>query len=188
MGTEKKKIKKAVFLDRDGTLNEDPGYLSDPAQLKLYQGVPEALGRLKKAGFLLIIVSNQSGVGRGLIKKETLPKIHEKLDELLKPFSATIDQYQLCYHRPEDYCECRKPKVLLFQNAQKSLQIDLSSSYMVGDKVSDIIAGQNAGCKATVLVRTGHGQESEKLLNDIEPDVITDGMAEAANWILDQEI
>jgi D,D-heptose 1,7-bisphosphate phosphatase len=181
--------KKAVFLDRDGTINEDPGYLSDPSQLKLFEGVPESLGRLKSAGFLLVVVSNQSGVGRGLIQPDVLPKIHEKLNSMLKAQFGVIDEFQLCLHHPDKNCDCRKPKTKLFLDAKHSLGIDISSSYMIGDKVSDIVAGKAAGCKGSILVRTGHGSQSEQMLKSekIKPDVVTNNLMDAAHWILSRK-
>src|SRR4051812_456247 len=103
-------LKRAVFLDRDGTLNEDPGYLDNAAKLRLLPGVPEALMRLRQAGFLLVVVSNQSGVGRGLIPEGELGRIHSRLNELLPEPRPMISHFKLCLHRPDEGCACRKPK------------------------------------------------------------------------------
>jgi histidinol-phosphate phosphatase family protein len=176
---------RAVFLDRDGTLNEDPGYLSDPAQLKLLPTVKDALRRLHEGGFVLIVVSNQSGVRRGLIPEGALPKIHERLNELLRP--TRIDHFKLCFHHPEDACECRKPKPKLLLDAARELGIDLKRSYMVGDKYSDLMVGKNAGCRASVLVRTGEGAPTEARLKGGEADFIADTLMDAASWILGRE-
>lgn len=178
--------KRAVFLDRDGTINEDPGYLSQPSQMKLLPGVGEALAALKKAGFLLVVVSNQSGVGRGLIELEAIPKIHLRLDELLAPWGVAIDHYELCFHRPEDDCACRKPKPKLIADAGWSLGVDFSRSFMVGDKISDLRSGQAAGCAASLLVRTGEGKNSELLLKAGEANCVADSLFDAARWILSQ--
>lgn len=174
---------RAVFLDRDGTLNDDPGYLSDPSQMKLLPGVGDALARLKGAGYKLVVISNQSGVGRGLIAPNALPKIHDRLEELLAPFSVHIDEYQLCLHRPEESCDCRKPKAKLLLNAVQSIAIDLSRSFMVGDKQSDVEAGRNAGCRASVLVRTGLGKSEEAAAT---ADFTADSIGPAVDWILAQ--
>jgi UDP-glucose 4-epimerase len=186
---EKKKTlkRKAVFLDRDGTLNEDPGYLNDPEKLKLFPGVEESLRKLKEAGYLLIIISNQSGVGRGLIPPEILPKIHDRLNLLLRPFGAVIDHFELCIHHPDTNCECRKPKPKLIWDAAKELGVDLSRSYMVGDKISDIEAGQNAHCKSSILVCTGWGEQAVKAMKPGQADFVAMTLTEAANWILTQE-
>ncbi len=179
--------KKAVFLDRDGTLNEDPGYLREPSQLKLIPGVGEALELLRRSGFSLIVISNQSGVGRGLIDPAAIPKIHAKMSELLSPWAVDVDDYYLCFHRPEDLCECRKPKPKLLLDAARVHHIDVSLSYMVGDKPADIGAGKQAGCKAVALVRTGEGKATEAHLQKGEADFIGDSLLDVARWILKRE-
>ncbi len=153
-------LRKAIFLDRDGTLNEDPGYLSHPDQLKLFPGVGEGLALLKSAGYLLIVISNQSGVARGRIQYESLALIHERLDQLLTPWAVQIDFYQLCLHHPDEGCECRKPKPKLILDIAFELNIDLSKSYMIGDRLSDLEAGIAAGCRASLLVKTGDGAKA----------------------------
>jgi|GEM_PF-6242 len=180
-------LKKAVFLDRDGTINEDPGYISHPDQARLIPGVGEALAQLKKAGFQLIVVSNQSGVGRGWIPRDALPKIHDRIHELLSSWQVRIDHYELCLHHPEDQCICRKPKPHLIWEAARKLGIDLSASYMVGDRKSDLGVGQSAGCKASVLVRTGDGRKTELEIVAGEAAFIGDSLLEAVGWILSQE-
>ena len=174
---------KAVFLDRDGTLNEDPGYLSHPKQMKLLPGVGEGLRLLKDAGFELIVVSNQSGVGRGIFKETMLPEIHARMNELLAPTGVKIERFYLCTHRPEENCACRKPKPFLIHQAETDLGVDLTNSYMIGDKLSDIEVGENAGVKASVLVRTGNGQETEHKMQPGQAAYIADGFLEAAQWI-----
>ncbi|MGZ3687240.1 MAG: UDP-glucose 4-epimerase GalE [Bdellovibrionota bacterium] len=186
-GVTRARVRRAVFLDRDGTINEDPGYLADPEQLKLLPGAAEALHALKNAGFRLVVVSNQSGVGRGLIAPDALPKIHHRLESLLRPDRATIDHFELCVHHPDEQCDCRKPKPRLILDAAARLGVDVARSYMVGDKGSDIGAGRAAGCKASVLVRTGYGLETERALKPGEASFVADSLLEAARWILDQE-
>lgn len=177
---------KAIFLDRDGTLNEDPGYLHEASKLHLLTGVAEGLKALEQAGYLLVIVSNQSGVGRGIISQEELVKVHKRLDELLALSTVKIDHYELCLHTPEQGCACRKPKPKLIFEAARKLGIDLSKSYFVGDKKSDLLAGRAAGCKGTILVRTGYGAEVEKTLQVMEADFIGDDLLAVARWILNQ--
>ena len=181
------KEKRAVFLDRDGTINEDPGNLDHRDKMKLLDGVGEALQKLKRAGFELIVVSNQSGVGRGIIPPEELPEIHRRMDELLGKWGVQIDDYSLCIHRPEDQCPCRKPKPHLLLDAAKRLRIDLAHSYMVGDKPVDLEAGRNSGVRASLLVRTGHGRETEKTSSHLA-NFIGEDLLAVANWILSQEI
>jgi UDP-glucose 4-epimerase len=172
---------RAVFLDRDGTLNEDPGYLSKPDMLKLLPGVGEALASLKSAGFKLIVVSNQSGIARGLIKPESLSLIHQRMDDLLKPFGVAIDHYEFCVHHPDENCGCRKPKPKLILDSAARLGVDISKSFMVGDKDSDVGAGKNAGCKAAIFLRTNL---EDKAHQHSEADFSASTLAEAAHWIL----
>ena len=182
--------RRAVFLDRDGTLNIDPGYLRSPDQMALIPNVGRALAVLQQAGFLIVVVSNQSGVGRGLIRAEVMPLIHQKMEELLALEGGKIDHYSLCFHKPEDGCLCRKPRPDLILSAAQHLQVDPRSSYMIGDKSSDIEAGNAAGCKGSILVRTGYGKEVEALWGaqwKDHADFIGDSLWEAAQWILVQE-
>lgn len=166
---------RAVFLDRDGTLNQDPGYLREPSQVHLFPGVGEALRRLKDAGFLLIVISNQSGVGRGLIDPEQIPKIHRQLDALIGVCGVKIDYYGLCFHRPDQNCECRKPKPKLLLDAMKALRINPTMSYMIGDRLSDVFAGQAAGCRGSFLV--DYSQEGLHL-SDIVQKILLDQKTE----------
>ncbi len=178
--------RRAVFLDRDGTLNIDPGYLNSPDDLRLFPGVPEGLKKLREAGFLLVVVSNQSGVGRGLIDPANLPRIHDRMDQILRPQGAWIDHFELCIHHPEDGCECRKPKGKLLTDAARLLGIDLKQSFMVGDKPVDQGAAAAAGVRGFVLVRTGEGAKAEAELrrSGQHPDFVADGLSQAADWIL----
>jgi histidinol-phosphate phosphatase family protein len=147
---------KAVFLDRDETLNPDPGYISDPSHFHLYPWVAGELKRLKDAGFLLVIVSNQSGVGRGIIRMESLLAIHQKLNLLLLESSGIqVDDFAVCIHRPEEGCDCRKPKPRLLLDSARRLGIDLEASYMIGDRDSDREAGLTAGVRESFKIHPG---------------------------------
>ncbi len=178
---------KAVFLDRDGTLNDDPGYLNNPAQVKLFPGVGEALSLLKRAGYLLIVISNQSGVGRGLIQVEAIPKIHARFNELLAPWSVKIDAFGLCFHLPTENCECRKPKPKLILDIAEIQNINISESYFVGDRASDLAAGVAAGCKEVILVKTGDGAKTILERKEGDAAFIGDSLLQIANWILSRE-
>ena len=161
-------LNSAVFLDRDGTLNEDPGYLGDPDHLKLYPGTGESLSFLKNIlGFKLIVISNQSGIARGLITDEMVEAVNLRLNELLEKDNVKIDAFYYCPFHPDfsskEECRCRKPSPELVLKAAKDLNIDLASSYFVGDAVSDIECGKNAGLK-TILVKTGYGEDSFSIL------------------------
>jgi histidinol-phosphate phosphatase family protein len=176
-------LKAAVFLDRDGTLNEDPGYLNNPDRLRLLPGVKDALQRLREAGFLLVVVTNQSGISRGKITRPQLVSIHARMDELL---GFSIDRYQVCDHLPEDGCLCRKPSPELLISASRELRIDLSQSFMVGDRKIDLQAGRSAGCRGSALVRTGVGFEELRQLTPGEADFVGADLSEVASWILGQ--
>ncbi|MGK5086830.1 UDP-glucose 4-epimerase GalE [Bdellovibrionota bacterium FG-2] len=180
-------MKRALFMDRDGTVNIDPGYLSDPKQVELIAGVPEALSRLRKAGFSLVVISNQSGVGRGLIRSEDVPAINARFEAILGGHDVSMDRYAYCYHMPADACDCRKPNpTLIFQSARE-LGIDITRSYMVGDKPVDLGAGRAADCGAVALVRTGYGRETEAALKPGDTDFIGDSLPQVVEWILARE-
>lgn len=180
---------RAVFLDRDGTINEEVGYLSDPAHIALIPGAAEALIRLNSAGFKLVVVSNQSGIARGYFSEDDLAAVNGELDRQLVLAGVTIDGYYHCPHHPLHGkgvdCDCRKPGTGMAVRAAAEHGIDISRSYFVGDKASDIELGLNSGGKS-VLVLTGYGREARKVLEEkgLAPDMIVPGLSEAAGWIL----
>lgn len=145
----------AVFLDRDGTLIEDVGYPRDPEEVRLLPGVPAALRRLAAAGLRLVVVSNQSGIGRGLIRTEEASAVHDRLVAHLGGQGIVLDGAKYCPHAPGEGCDCRKPAPGMLLDAAAELDLDLGSSFMIGDKQSDVEAGRRAGCRATVLLATG---------------------------------
>lgn len=147
-------MRRAVFLDRDNTLIYDPGYIHEPEKVKLLPGVGEGLKLLKENGFLLIVVSNQSGIGRGYYEEEDFWAVNERLQGLLKPFSVQIDAFYFCPHRPEDNCICRKPKPFLVKKAAEEWGIDISESFVIGDKESDVELAFNSGCRSGIRVGT----------------------------------
>jgi heptosyltransferase II len=175
-----------VFLDRDGTLNYDPGYLSVAADLKLLAGVGPALARLKKAGAKLVVVTNQSGVGRGLITLKDLEAIHARLQGLLEQEDAALDAIYFCPHHPDDACRCRKPNVGMVDRAVSELQLDLRHSYLIGDHVRDIQLAHRVGAKAILLAPAPvDAPMLEKLkTEEAMPDTVAKSMVEAADWIL----
>jgi D,D-heptose 1,7-bisphosphate phosphatase len=159
---------KAVFLDRDETLNPDPGYINDPNLFHLYPWVTPELRRLKEAGFLLIIVSNQSGINRGLITRNQLTLIHAKLDTLLfQEAGIHIDHYAICPHTPDEDCVCRKPKPYLILDAAQAFDVDLSKSFMVGDRTTDYEAGVSANVKKSFLIRGGDELSFKSAVHEI---------------------
>ncbi len=148
----------AVFLDRDGTINHDKNYLSDEKDLKIYVFAKKAILKLRRAGFKIVIVTNQSAVARGYVTVSKLEKINRTLKRLLKEQGAEIDGIYYCPHGPDDDCGCRKPKTGMVLRAAKDLKIDLKKSYTVGDSVRDYMLGYNFGGKG-ILVLTGHGKK-----------------------------
>ncbi len=144
--------RQAVFLDRDGTLIADPGYLRDPDQVKLLPGAAAALAALAERGYLLVLVSNQSGVGRGLITAEEARRVHSRFVALLAEAGVTLDGAYYCPHTPEAGCACRKPRPGLLLDAAREHGIDLRRSVMIGNAESDVGAGTAAGA-STILLR-----------------------------------
>jgi histidinol-phosphate phosphatase family protein len=148
----------AVFLDRDGTIIEDPGYLSRPEQVKLLPGAAEGLRVLHEAGFLLVVVSNQSGIGRGILTADEAARVHERLVRDLAHAGVRLDDSRYCPHAPEDGCSCRKPAPGLILDAAAALGVDPTHGFMVGNSASDVAAGRNAGCRTIAIgadVETG---------------------------------
>lgn len=180
-------LRKAVFLDRDGTINIDPGYIKNPDDLKLIDGAARALRKLQDAGFALVVVTNQSGVGRGYFSENDLRAVHARLDELLAAEGVKINYYSVCIHRPEAQCDCRKPLPKLLTEGGFALGLDPELSFMVGDKILDLGAGRNAGCRSSVLVRTGWGEDSLTKLVPGQADFVAKALPEAVEWILSQE-
>lgn len=176
-------LRRAVFLDRDNTLVYDPGYLSDPAQVRLLDGVAAALARLKAAGFLLVLVSNQSGVGRGYYTADDVALVQARLGELLAEQGVVLDGAYYCFHTPDTICACRKPQPGMLFDAARDLRIDLARSFGVGDKPGDATAAKRAGCRAA-LVETGRADERAARGSDLPPDAVLPDLAAAATWIL----
>lgn len=139
---------KALFLDRDGTIIVDVGYPRDPAQVMLLDGAAEALRGAKALGYQLIVISNQSGLGRGRILPEEAVRVQQRVEEVLAQQGVFLDGAYFCPHAPDDACTCRKPSPELLQRAARERGLDLARSVMVGDKASDVEAGRAAGCTA----------------------------------------
>ena len=173
--------KKAVFLDRDGVINKEVGYLSNPNNFEFIEGSIEALNILKQKGFLLLVITNQAGIARGFFTEETLRTIHDKMIRRLKKDGIELDDIYYCPHHPDftGPCDCRKPNPAMILKAKLKHRIDLSNSYMVGDTLNDIQTGKAAICK-TVLVLTGYGKEEQKNISSIIPDMIFKNLKEFA--------
>ncbi len=172
-----------AFLDRDGTLNHDEGYLADPAQLVLFPGAADAVAALNAARVKVALITNQSGVGRGVIAPEALDRIHARLRALLAERGARLDGIYACLHRPEDGCECRKPETALALRAARDLGVDAARSVMIGDKAADIELGRRLGGRS-ILVRTGYGAQTEaELGGKWRPDYIARDLHDAVQWL-----
>ncbi len=141
----------ALFVDRDGTLIEDVGYPADPQDVRLLPGSAAALAALQRHGFALVVVSNQSGIGRGLVSTEQAARVHHRFTDLLAEQGVTLDAAYYCPHHPEEGCPCRKPSPQALLRAAAELDLCLSRSFMVGDKASDVEAGKHAGCRSVLF-------------------------------------
>ena len=179
----------AVFLDRDGTLIVDVPYLGDPAQVRLLPGAVEALQRLRHAGFACVVVSNQSAVGRGMITLEQMHLVHRELARQLAAAGTALDGNYWCTHAPQTTDKIaiqhvdRKPGPGMLLRAARELNLDLARSWIIGDQLSDMLAGRNAGCRGGILVRTG--QDLAPALASLGNDwPVADDVLAAVNVIL----
>jgi D-glycero-D-manno-heptose 1,7-bisphosphate phosphatase len=157
----------AVFLDRDGTINEDVGYLTDLAELRIYPYAPEAIRLLRRAGFAIVVVTNQGGIARGVLTSDLVERTHQAMAERLHRAGATVDAWYYCPHHPASVrpglstpCDCRKPGTAMPRAAAERLGLDLTRSWVIGDHWRDVQMGDGIGAR-TVLVRTGHGRDQE---------------------------
>lgn len=179
-------MNRAVFLDRDGTIIEDKDYLHLPEEVVIYPGVCPALKRLQDAGFKLIIVTNQSGVGRGYFPIEDVHRVHEHLSRELAREGVAFEKIYIAPEAPSEPSRGRKPSPQFLFDARDEFGIDLAQSYIVGDKLIDLECGWNAKVKQSILVRTGYGGEVERK-GGLKGAVVVDGIPEAAEWILNDQ-
>lgn len=185
-------LRPAIFLDRDGTINEEVGYIHDPLDLNLIPGAADAIRELNALGVLAILVTNQSGPARGYYPESHLHTLHDRLQMLLEAEGAFLDDVFYCPHLPDgtvpEYtmaCDCRKPGTKLVEVATEKWGIDRGRSYVVGDKATDVELGINAGCR-TVLLTSGFGQRvlDGEYQWKVEPDHVAPSLKEAVSWIL----
>jgi D-glycero-D-manno-heptose 1,7-bisphosphate phosphatase len=182
-------LNRAVFLDRDGTLIQEIVYLSRPEQVAILPGVGRALRALRQAGFKLFIVSNQSGVGRGLFTLADVSRVHARLADMLAADGVCFDRIYVAPEAPGTPSRGRKPLPQFLFDARDEFHLDLSQSYFIGDKLIDLQCGWNAAVKKSILVRTGYGRELEQTNADgIAAAIIVDDLAAAAGWILRTEL
>lgn len=185
-------MKKAVFFDRDGTINVEAGYIRDLKNLKLIEGAAESIKKLKEAGFIIILVTNQSGPARNYYSEDWVNTLNNTVNNMLVENGTSLDDIYYCPHLPDgivpEYtkdCDCRKPNIGMFLKAKEKHNIDFSQSFMVGDKATDVEAGHNAGCKS-ILLKTGYGEKVLKgeYQNIPNADYIATDISDACNWIL----
>lgn len=183
----------AIFIDRDGTINEQMGYVNHLSRFHILPGVPEAIRLLNENDYLVIVVTNQSGIARGYFPLTLLEEIHASMQETLKKDGAVIDAIFFCPHYPrsklKEYaieCDCRKPKTGMIKQAMKRFDIDLENSYMIGDHFTDLEFASNSGLKS-IMVKTGYGLgEVDFILPDFscKPEFIAEDMLDAVKWVL----
>jgi len=180
-------LKKVVFLDRDGTINQDDAdYIKSGSEFKFLPRSLEALRDLTVDGYTLIVITNQSAISRKLISPQELEHVHSQMKAAAKFRGGNISDIFFCPHLPEDGCDCRKPLPGLIYRAQKNHNIDRSTAIMIGDSARDIECAQNAGCGLSILVKTGNGREAERILaeKDLHPDCVTQDLYDAARWLI----
>jgi len=186
-------MNKAVFLDRDGTIIEDVGYLNNPLDIKFIPGTIEAIKKLNQAGYKVVVITNQSGVARGLIREDMLQTIDKTIQKTILAGGGHLDAIYYCPHHAEHghypykrECDCRKPGPGMILKAAKDLKLDLSQSFMIGDKISDIEAGINSGVKP-ILVLSGRGQHEQTKLDNKKAGICQD-LSQAVGQILAGQI
>ena len=170
-----------VILDRDGTILVERHYLSDPRQVELIVGAAEGLRQLQAMGLGLVVVTNQSAIGRGLFDQARLDQIHQRMGQLLEAAGVRLDGIYYCPHRPDEGCACRKPAPGLLELAARELHVELSRSFVIGDKACDLDVGREVGA-TTLLVRTGYGADVARDPS-VKPDYIVDDLVDAASVI-----
>ena len=178
----------AVFVDRDGTLNYDSGYVISPEQLVLFPGVPEAIARLNQLGVMVIMVTNQSAIGRGMMTMEELENIHARLAALIRPYGASIDAIFSCPHHPQDGCGCRKPNTGLIDQAVDRFSLDLSRCYLVGDKRSDLEVAQKVAVPGVLVMTSPYSLRAVQARDEgqVAIEYVADTFTQAVAWIEDK--
>ena len=183
----------AVFIDRDGTISEEVGYINHPSRFRLFPYAPEAIRVLNESGWLAIVITNQVGVARGYFSEEVIVSVHQQLERELKDASVQLDAIYYCAHHPSvgepPYrfdCDCRKPKPGLIERAGQDFEVDLASSWMIGDRYSDVELARNAGLhSAFVLSGYGRGEwEYQRAAWKHEPDLVCENLLEAVQTIV----
>ncbi|MBU90231.1 D,D-heptose 1,7-bisphosphate phosphatase [Candidatus Woesearchaeota archaeon] len=180
-------MNKVIYLDRDGTLVDDPGYVHKVKDFKLLPRVVEGLKKLSKE-FIFVIITNQSGIGREIHTEDDMNIFNEKLVNELKKENIEIKKIYHCPHTPEDVCDCRKPSTKYIKQAAKEFDVDIKQSWVIGDHPHDVEMGLKADCKAVYLL-TGHGKKHIDDLenNNVKPNFTAENFMEAADFIMDNK-
>jgi D-glycero-D-manno-heptose 1,7-bisphosphate phosphatase len=184
-------LKNVIFLDRDGVINYDSSnYIKCWKEYAFLPGSKAAIADLTQAGYTLILITNQSIIGREMVLPAVLDDIHRRMGQAVADAGGRIIDIFYCPHHPNDHCDCRKPEPGLIFQAKEKHGIDLPQTIMIGDNAKDVLCGQNAGCGATILVRTGNGREAEQALAkmQIAPTTVTDDLGSAAQLLLSGQI
>ena len=176
---------KVIFLDRDGVIDKDPekGYVKRIEEFQFLPGSLDAIKKLNSHGYEIIVISNQAGIAKGLYSVEDLNRVNNNMINEIKKAGARIKGAYYCIHKQEDNCSCRKPKVGLFNQATKDLNVDFNKTYFIGDKKTDVEVGKRIGCK-TILVLSGKAKKADISLWQIKPDYIKKDLKEAVDWII----
>lgn len=185
---EKTAIRPAIFLDRDGTIAEEAGYLNHVSRFRMFPFAGGAIRRLNEAGWAVVVITNQSGVGRGYYPEILVQKVNELMKEQLAKAGARVEAVYYCPHTAADNCDCRKPNTGMLERAAREHNLNLARSVVVGDKYVDIELAHNAGAKG-VLVRTGYGEGELQWHGEewpAQPDFVAEDLSQAADWILRQ--
>jgi D-glycero-D-manno-heptose 1,7-bisphosphate phosphatase len=182
-------MNRAVFMDRDGTVSEEIGYMYDAGLYKVFSWSGPAIRRINEHGMKAVLITNQSGVGRGYFDERSVDEVHRKLRSELALHGAKLDGLYVCIHHPDAGCDCRKPNPGMLLQAQRELDIDLTNSFVIGDKFLDVETAHNVGAKG-ILVRTGYGREEQlKHQTDLrQPDLIAENLMEAVDAILNGDL
>ena len=176
-------MNRAVFIDRDGTINKDVPYCSRPEDFQLLPSVAEGIRLLNQRGLKVVVVTNQSGVARDYFTEDMLSQIHRKMQLELAQGGASVDAIYYCPHHPDSHCNCRKPQPSMLLHAARELDLDVSHSYVIGDGDMDIQMGKTVGCQTILVPESIEAQERKRTP---EPDFVAPTLYDAAKWIVDQ--
>jgi D,D-heptose 1,7-bisphosphate phosphatase len=187
-------MNKAVFLDRDGVIITEKKYLYNPDEVELTEGAVEAIKLLNENGFLVLIVTNQSGVARNYYKESDIPKVHQRINDIVTQAGGRIDQCYYCPHHPngenpkyKKVCDCRKPEPGMILQGIEEFKVSAKDSYIIGDKMSDLLAGVNANLKQSILVRTGYGEKTELEFSNDNKFPVKDNLHQAVLYIINND-